>query len=152
MKKYIFIIVLVFVGLITFAACTNSLSVAGEISEYTQDLFLDYENKTLLGKQVVNYYNDSSDTLPMLKFHLYPNAFRENAKASVVSQANFERAYPNGKSYGKIDIKDVSHINNNLEFVIDGIDENILTVTLSEQLLGSGKRPSRTLITSKGVS
>lgn len=135
MKKYIFIIVLVFVGLITFAACTNSLSVAGEISEYTQDLVLDYENKTLLGKQVVNYYNDSSDTLPMLKFHLYPNAFRENAKASVVSQANFERAYPNGKSYGKIDIKDVSHINNNLEFVIDGTDENILTVTLSEPLL-----------------
>ena len=63
---------------------------------------------------------------------MYPNAFRENAKASVVSKSNETKAYPNGKSYGNISVDNVKVENENSNFEICGEDENILNVGLGD--------------------
>ncbi len=96
---------------------------------YNLKLAYDSQNNTLSGEMVLDYYNYTGEVLNDVCFHLYPNAFRENSSQSIISLANYNRAYYNGKSYG--DIKILS-ANKDFEFV--GEDENILKLKLEEPL------------------
>ena len=60
---------------------------------------------------------------------LVPNAFRENSSQSVVSLANYNRAYYDGKCYGDINI-----LSSNKDFDFIGNDENILRLNLENPL------------------
>ena len=86
------------------------------------------------GKQTVGFVNYTDNALKELKLHLYANAYREGAKAEVVSVANYEKAYPNGKSYGNIEIESVCAGEQSLEFEIGGVDENILIVNFEKEI------------------
>ncbi len=88
----------------------------------------DQENK-LAGEMSVNYVNNTGVELNHVCFHLYPNAFREGSNQGVVSLANYNRAYYNGKSYGDIEIT-----SSNYGYSLIGDDENILKVELSSPL------------------
>jgi hypothetical protein len=46
--------------------------------DYRMDVVLDDNVHHLLGRQLIDYHNDSPDTLHELYFHLYPNAFKDN--------------------------------------------------------------------------
>ena len=100
-----------------------------ENNSYEIKLAYDDEENKLLGEMTVNYYNNTGEELEFVCFHLYPNAFRENSSQSIVSLANYNRAYYNGKSYGDIIITDC-----NKEFSFIGEDENILKLDLSSTL------------------
>lgn len=139
------LIVLIFTG------CTSK-TLSQNLTDYNLNLTLDTENKTITGTQKVNYLNNTDVTLDNIQFHLYPNAFREGAKISPVSLTNEHKAYPNGKSYGKIDIQSVkvSGMNctlklneddeiNNPSYLITGEDENILKVNLTKELYPDDK-------------
>ena len=128
MKKWIvgLVVATFFVGV--FAVVCKSVAKEKNLSYYYQTLYFDEDNMCLEGKETVGFVNDSDNILTNVYLHLYPNAFREGAKASVVSLANHQKAYPNGKDYGKIEIESVESGETYLNFDISGEDENILIV------------------------
>lgn len=149
LKKFLFLIffvVIISTFMLAFLGCTSSISAhQNDLTQYDISLTLN-EDKKINARQKVKYFNNSDNVLNYLMFHLYPNAFREDAKTSVVSLANEHKAYPNGKSYGKIDITAVkvssvdaclktNEENLNMpNFLITGEDENILQINLAKEL------------------
>ncbi len=134
-KKWIVLGVCVFgIAVGIFAVCANNLGQTEQFCYYNQTLVFNNQNKKIEGKETVGFYNYTDNVLTNVSLHLYPNAFRENAKASVVSLANQVKAYPNGKSYGKIDIESVCVGGLSAEFSISGEDENILVVEFGKEL------------------
>ena len=127
MKKFIFVLAIIFIVPFIFVGCGEGEQ---NLSSYTLNCSYDDTNHKLLCNEVVNYVNTSENLLQEVHFHLYPNAFREGAKAKVVSTSNESKAYPNGKSYGNVEIQDVSITHMVTGFEIAGEDENILVVKL----------------------
>lgn len=105
------------------------------LSYYQLNLKYDSNQHLLSGQEKVEFINNYDNMFTHLYFHLYPNAFREGAKNGVVSNNNEGEAYPNGKSYGQIDILGVTFANGeSASFNITGEDKNILEVCLKEEL------------------
>lgn len=129
MKKFAFLGVLVFILPFLLVGCGSQEEA---LTSYNIKCYYNDQSKFLACNQVVDYINKSDNLLEEVRFHLYPNAFREGAKAKVVSSSNEAKAYPNGKSYGGIEIQDVSINEKVLEYEIGGEDENILIVKLSK--------------------
>ncbi|MBQ8908671.1 MAG: M1 family metallopeptidase [Clostridia bacterium] len=126
------VLLLMLIGGVSLTAC------AGKVDEkrnhYTLNVVYDEVNMTLLGEERVIYVNTSENAFDKLYFHLYPNAFREGAKASVVSGSKKDEAYYNGLSYGCIEIRAVSIEGYDVCYEIEGEDKNILAITLQEAL------------------
>lgn len=55
-------------------------------AEYTMTVDFDVKTHQFEGKQVLNYYNNSGDTLHNVYYHLYFNAFRPNSVMDVRSR------------------------------------------------------------------
>lgn len=138
MKK-LFCFALVIFSLITLCACKDNFAFKQNLTTYNLNLTYINETKTLKGEENVVYKNSSNNTLNCVKFHLYPNAFRENAKATVVAKTNEAKAYPNGKSYGNIQIESVTGESDVSSFDICGEDENILQINLNSELYPNDK-------------
>ena len=133
--KYKILICLLIVSIVVAIPFTVKRTVAEEnLNCYQMEITFDNQNMTLSGKETVTYFNNSDNAFSSLYFHLYPNAFREGANVKVVSSNNFDKAYPNGISFGSIDIKNVYNDNQVFKFKIAGEDQNILQVDLLEDL------------------
>lgn len=139
MKKrfFVFSFAIVFC-LVCFAGCGNvsSLEAASrEANTYEINATLNYEEKTLTATEKLTYRNDSGFDFTELKFHLYPNAFREESTTfKAVNNTQFSRAYPNGFSEGNINITLVKVNGNEVDFQILNDDKNILNVPLGQTL------------------
>lgn len=137
-KRKILSILSVFVVLFVLSGCgsVSALETASKQgSNYTISATLDYENKTLTATEKVRYLNNSNSDLSEIKFHLYPNAFRESASIyRAVSATQSSRAYPNGFSEGNITVSSVSVGSSKIDFAVIGEDENILSVPLNDVL------------------
>ena len=110
---------------------------------YSLDLEYDEKNRVLSGTETVAFENRTAAVFDFLKFNLYPNAFREDAAYRAVSAQNEERAFYAGKSYGGIEVTNVTVGNakneNNVlpdrkTWEIEGEDCNILRVTLNQDM------------------
>ena len=134
MKKFVLILVLT-LCCFTLAGCKkDELSkISEDLSNYYLDVTLN-EDMTLSCVERLDYINESDVVLDSLSMHLYPNAFREGSKYPPVSLSSSAKAYPNGKSYGRIDIINVSLKDKQIEFEIGGIDENILSFKFDKDL------------------
>lgn len=127
MKKII--IPIIFVFCLLLSGCYASLDkVASDLNTYYLTLNFDEESKTLDARQTLLYKNRTDNTLDKVLFHLYPNAFRQGSKTPPVSFASEQRAYPNGKSYGDINVSKVSVNGKTVDIVVGGVDQNILEV------------------------
>ena len=93
-----------------------------------------FSGNALVGSQTVDFYNDTQTALSELKFNLFGNAFRKDAKYSPISAQYVARAYPNGLSYGDMQIKSVKCGESELEFSVGGEDMNVLTVILPTEV------------------
>ena len=137
MKKKIFItfcfIIPCFAFVILLVGCNSNKQLKNR-TNYRIVCAYDNNLHTLTGSEVVTFYNFYDNMFQELYFHLYPNAFRSDAKNKVVSVANFDKAYPNGESSGDILIKNVKVNDISTEFSITGEDENILQVDLQQDL------------------
>lgn len=134
-KKVVLFIVLSFFLLslpILFIGCNEKSQVY--FTKYKLNLTFIDENYTLEGQENVEYYNNSDNMFEFLCFHLYPNAYREDAKNKIVSVSNMQKAYPNGESYGNIDILEVKSGQETLNYEITGQDKNILKIMLKNEL------------------
>ena len=94
------------------------------------------ENKTLAGTVKVTFENHTSEKLSLLKFQLYPNAYRKNALYRPISLGYADAAYYAGESFGEMVISSV-HGSKNWEVM--GEDENILYVYLERELFPDDK-------------
>ena len=133
MKKIAFLLVAIFCSF-AFVGCGSSYKYVENLTSYDMDILYDDTAHTLTINQTTDYVNTSNNTLSCVKFHLYPNAFREGATAKVVSVQNSELAYPNGESYGDIEINSVTISDTDANFEVGGEDENILSVNLETEL------------------
>ena len=131
MKKLMFLFIFLFTAPLFFTGCTEQVEI---LNSY--DIFIQYDdqNKTADCYQTVKYINKSDNVFEELYFHLYPNAFREGAKNKVVGAVNFDKAYPNGESFGEINIESVKIGQKQIDFQISGEDENILIIPLIDKL------------------
>ncbi len=128
-----FLIVFMFVFCITFAGCGKNINQISEsLDTYTITAKFDETSKILTAEQTINYTNNTDVVIEKLPLHLYPNAFSEGAKYKPVSLAQTDNAYPNGLDYGKIDISSVAVNGKKKDVVIDGIDNNILSVDVGK--------------------
>ena len=89
------------------------------------------ETGTLRGANKVTFENSTDNELSVLKFQLYPNAYRKDALYRPVSKACENAAYYAGESYGEMV---VSSVNGAKNWEIMGEDENILYVYLERSL------------------
>ncbi len=103
------------------------------ITTYDLDLTLN-DNHTIDGSQIVKYKNTTSNVLSEVYFHLYPNSFSDIAINKPVSKLYETKAYPNGFSYGKIDILDVKVEGNDTTYILENTDNDLLKVTLNTPL------------------
>lgn len=122
------LILLLLCSVVTVGGCSNKST----RTEYQISCTL--LNHTLTGTETVNFYNHTDNTVEQLKFNLYANAFRKGAKYSPIGAQYTSRAYPNGLSYGDVQIKSVVYDGNQVEFSIGGEDQNVLIVPLGKEI------------------
>ncbi len=89
------------------------------------------ENRTLAGAVKVTFENNTNEELSVLKFNLYPNAYRKEALYTPISKTYEQSAYYAGESYGEMVI---SSVNGSKNWEVMGEDENILYVYLERSL------------------
>ncbi len=143
-KFYVKFCFIISIFLVTNFGCSCNNTTLEEksnmVSNYEIEATLDYENKTLSAVERVDYLNSSDTKLSEIKFHLYPNAFSEDAKLfKCVNETQRSKAYPNGFSEGKIDITKVLVEGQETNFVVSGADNNILAITLEEGVLPNSR-------------
>lgn len=132
MKKLTAVLLtILFVSLLCFnAGCKNKED--KNVSAYKIDCVI--KDNFLEGEEQVTFYNSTDNAFTELKFNLFPNAFREDAKNKPIRSNLYYKAYPNGVNYGNIEINSVTDGKDDLEFYIGGEDENILVVKLKEEV------------------
>ena len=107
-----------------FYACAS-----GQAPYIKYDVIAEYDpaHSTVTGVVKITFENPTDNEIDTLKLQLYPNAYRENALYSCVSEAEEQLAYYDKKSYGGVAITSVSGAKN---WAVSGEDENIVSVTL----------------------
>lgn len=136
MKKLACMLIAVFLltTLVLLTACDdNSMKNAVKNADnYTIVCAYDGENHILSAVQTVEMTNRSSNSFKAVKFHLYPNAYREDAQNAVVPATYKGIAYPNGESWGEITVDGVKAEGNPVAYTVEGEDCDILSVPVEE--------------------
>ena len=129
-KKALAIAFIVFLS--TFSLLNSGCKKASDRTNYSIDCTLD--GYTLNGVQTVDFFNSTENTICELKFNIYANAFRQGAKYSPIGAQYLSRAYPNGLSYGEFIVNGVTLHEESADFKIEGVDKNVLTIPLKEEI------------------
>lgn len=124
----------VIIAIVVFLCLTGLKKEETPLSSYKMELSYDNTTHTISGSEEITFVNNYDNMFTYLYLHLYPNAFREGASASVVSSAEEENAYPNGISYGSIEVQSVTSDGESLDFNVEGEDQNILRVELPSEV------------------
>ncbi len=136
MKKTVCLLVLICFATIALVGCaTNKKEKATKLADdYNITCAYDEKQHVLSATQKVDFTNDTNNAFTSLKFHIYANQYREDAKSSIVPLIYKHIAYPNGDSFGYISFDSVLVEGNPVAFVIEGEDLDILSVPLQEEL------------------
>ena len=133
MKKFIVPVIIALIApLLMLTACGKAEEL--KLSEYSLNLTFDDVTMTLDGEENISYVNTSDNSFTQLYFHLYPNAFREDAEYKPYNLATNTSCFPNGVSYGDITISSVTSGKQVLDFEVGGEDCNLLIVKLPREL------------------
>lgn len=121
---------------ISLTSCSKSEvdKASKNISSYAISATLDDEKKQIVGSETVIYYNSTGENLTYLCFHLYPRAFRQDATIKPYTALTLATCFPNGMSYGDIQISSVKVNGEEKEFELAGQDEDILQFDLGFEL------------------
>ena len=116
--------------------------------DYKMDITLDESSRSLLGVSIIDYYNNSPDTLNKVYLHLYPNAFQPGSvkyreyntgRFGRDSRRKFFKNWKNEYSAEiRIDECYVSHGNELLSNTFK-IEDTILEVPLTQPILPKDK-------------
>ena len=133
-KRKIILYFLVLLAISIFFVGCKKTDDTEKLTHYIIDAEYDEANKTIDAKMNVEYVNSSNAILDEVCFHLYPSAYRENARFTAISEDRITSAYPNGTSFGGIEVSSLSVNGESAEIVINGQDEDILVVALKKML------------------
>jgi len=107
------------------------------IASYQIQVTLDPAAKTILGHEVLTYLNASSDTLPILPFHLYLNAFRDTTttflRESGATSLSGGRFDPNHPGWTEVDTARLDGVDLLRTAAFDD-DRTVMTLTLPSPL------------------
>lgn len=131
MKKYFSCILVLLLCACTFSfvACKKDEK---QISSY--DITCSFNNDKLVGSEKVIFFNDTDNAFKELKFNLFMNAYRKDAKFQPISSANKTQCYYAGESFGGTEITKVTQNDQPIMFEIGGDDKNILIVHLENEV------------------
>lgn len=93
----------------------------------------------ITAKETIEYVNHTESELSFLCLHLYPRAFREDALIKPYTALTLASCFPNGQSYGDIEITQVKVNDKQVDKEIVGEDEDILKVNFGTVLKPKGK-------------
>lgn len=128
-------VLLLVVTALALMANENVLSRATQSSDtITISAKYDSAAKTLTATQTIKYKNRSADALSNVKFHIYANAYRNGAKFPPVTASEIAKAFPNGQDFGRIHIDEVRVGKDSMPILIEGNDQNVLSVPMVEFL------------------
>lgn len=150
MRKYfklLLLLIIVVCACFAFISCQdNSLDSTGKnLTNYTIDISYDEATHIVSAVQVVDYINNTENSLTFIKFHIYVNAFRQGATINPVTSANASKTYPNGVSYSNFEMNSIKVDTTAVAYNIEGLDDNILNVPLSTELF-PGERVSISMV------
>ena len=137
MKKFL-IVFLVFIIGIGCVACKKRDDISDlskDLSNYEIVLDLDTTTFSAQANLTLDYINSSTDELTELKFHLYPQFFKENGTDLVVSSTKLNDAYPNGLDYSMFEVGRVQVGGQDVAVEYAGEYSDILVVDLINILL-----------------
>ena len=78
-----------------------------ESVETLYEISVSLDGNTLCGKEKITFVNTTNNSFKQLKFNLFGNAFRKDAKFKPIAVQYENRACPNGYSYGEMSILSV---------------------------------------------
>ena len=122
---------------VVFTGCDSSRFLKKEAKKhnnYSIELAIDDKTMTATGREVVEYTNTTETQIDTLVFHLYPRAFRKDAKILPYTSLSKAKCYPNGESYGDIKINEVKENGGSAVTNIVGQDDDKLEVVLTRKL------------------
>ena len=124
----------------TITACSgNAFGKAAKNGDnYTIVASYDDEAHVLSAVQTVSMTNRSDNSFAAVKFHLYANQYREGAN-EVVSSGYRQTAYPNGDSFGQINMDSVKVDGTPVAYTVEGEDADILSVPMGKELFPDQK-------------
>ena len=133
MKKFFYLLFsAIFICFSTFSlvGCKkNTLNkVSKNLTAYSIDVTLDDEKKEITGTEKINYKNETGKRLEFLCLHLYPRAFREGAVVKPYTTLTEATCFPNGVSFGNIEILSVMIGEKLAEYSYCGEDEDVLKI------------------------
>lgn len=122
------------ISLLLSALCFNGCGQKQnkDISNY--QITASLEDNKITGNVKLDFYNPTDNAFKELKFNLFANAYRKDAKYSPISAGRHYQCYYEGESYGGIEIISVKDDSATLEYSIKGVDKNVLVVNLSEEV------------------
>ena len=127
---------LVILGLCAGAAGITACSGGKTQPRSSYEIYASYDGAgALTGTAELTFVNDTGNEISDLKFNLYGNAYRQDAKFKPVSKTYESRAYYAGASYGGMEIQNVE---NCAGWTVGGEDENVLTVNLASPVYPDG--------------
>lgn len=126
---------LILLSALLFCACQvdDMASAAKNADKYVIVAGYDDTSHVLSVAETVTLTNRTENALKEIKFHVYANDYRQDAKTAVVPGLYRAAAYPNGDSYGSASIEKVSANGKSVAFSLGG-DEDILIVPLETEL------------------
>lgn len=120
--------------LVLFTGCSTEVEkVSKSLSTYNITATLGTDMK-ITGTEKINYVNDTGTDLSEIYLHLYPRAFREDALIKPYTTLTMASCFPNGISYGDIEISNVLLDGVKADFSITGSDEDILLIKFGYSL------------------
>ena len=131
LSKVFALLLCVAFSLTAFAGCKNKEGEAR--STYAITAEVNTQDMTVAALCEIDYVNRTEVELSEVWFHLYPAAYRDGASFTPVTAAETGSAYPNGISYGGIEINGVA----GGEYEIGGRDDDILIVKLPKSIMPS---------------
>lgn len=85
MKKLFSLAILAFLSVSTLLAQPKSMEYWQQRVEYAMEIDMDVNTHRFKGKQTINYFNNSPDTLTKVYYHLYFNAFQPGSMMDMRS-------------------------------------------------------------------
>ena len=121
MKKFLSVLILI-LAFVPFCGCKEE-----DVERASYKISATFnEDMTVSCKMNYSVVLDSEQS--GIYFNLYPNAFSEDATVSPVYKSDELSAYPNGKSYGKVEVFSVKVEGLEANYEISGINDGTLKV------------------------
>lgn len=113
----------------------NLNELSKNLTNYEITLDIDVESKSVTANQNVEYVNNTDSILKTIKFHLYPQFFKQGATEKIIPSTKMNQAYPNGISYADFNISRVQVDNIEKSINYECEFNSILSVELNSSLL-----------------